>query len=68
MTDATDLWTAVDDAYEDKGLIQLTNPRDRNAVAIAASVEVIFWIRPPKKIICLGLLVYHIRVISSDWV
>lgn len=31
---ATALWAAVVDGYEANGLIQLTNPRDRSAVAI----------------------------------
>jgi hypothetical protein len=38
MTDAPDLWTAVVDAYDDNGLISLTNIRDRSATSINTSV------------------------------
>jgi hypothetical protein len=34
MTDATDLWDSVVANYESEGLINLTNPRDNNALAV----------------------------------
>ena len=37
MTAATDLWASVVANYESEGLINLTNPRDNNATAIATA-------------------------------
>ena len=40
MSDATDLWTLVEDRYDPNSLVSLTNPRDPEAVAVDAARSV----------------------------